>query len=150
MLCTWPFSLLLLGSVLGSPLFHNRTKNSTSDHVVPPHAINPQDNSSNSVVGCEGPSCGSSHNYTVLDTADGCEGPSCGSSHNYTVLETADMQSPTGRLSLLESHSRGQILPQPYGGCLLPTCALHHLSEKLQSGDEKAGDTSDPYGVGKR
>uniref|UniRef100_A0A3B4DJ83 Uncharacterized protein n=1 Tax=Pygocentrus nattereri TaxID=42514 RepID=A0A3B4DJ83_PYGNA len=35
-------------------------------------------------------------------------------------------------------------------GCILPTCAVHHLSEKLQAGDESAGDTHDPYGIGKR
>ncbi|XDV25119.1 hypothetical protein PO909_029091 [Leuciscus waleckii] len=35
--------------------------------------------------------------------------------------------------------------------CLLPTCNVHTLPHRLQTGDEKAGKiTQDPYGPGKK
>ncbi|XDV25120.1 hypothetical protein PO909_029092 [Leuciscus waleckii] len=37
------------------------------------------------------------------------------------------------------------------GSCLLPTCNLHTLPNKLQTGDEIAGKiTQDPFGPGKK
>ncbi|XP_036432673.1 uncharacterized protein zgc:193726 isoform X5 [Colossoma macropomum] len=109
MLLAWACSVLLLGCVVGSPLYHSDTKNSTSDNGAPPLPVNSEANSSNTTVDCEGPFCGSAQNYT-------------------------------------ESGMSGTRK----AGCILPTCAVHHLSEKLQAGDESAGDTHDPYGVGKR
>ncbi|XP_036432672.1 uncharacterized protein zgc:193726 isoform X4 [Colossoma macropomum] len=114
MLLAWACSVLLLGCVVGSPLYHSDTKNSTSDNGAPPLPVNSEANSSNTTV-------------------------------------NATLSSSGKRMFLL--------LPPPVifrmsgtrkAGCILPTCAVHHLSEKLQAGDESAGDTHDPYGVGKR
>ncbi|XP_036432670.1 uncharacterized protein zgc:193726 isoform X2 [Colossoma macropomum] len=121
MLLAWACSVLLLGCVVGSPLYHSDTKNSTSDNGAPPLPVNSEANSSNTTVDCEGPFCGSAQNYTE-----------------------------SGMFLLLPPPVIFRMSGTRKAGCILPTCAVHHLSEKLQAGDESAGDTHDPYGVGKR
>ncbi|KAL7857844.1 hypothetical protein AOLI_G00179460 [Acnodon oligacanthus] len=125
MLPAWACSVLLLGFVVGSPLYHSETKNSISDDVVPPHPVN----SSNTTVDCQGPFCGSAQNYTESENATL-------SSNGKRMFHPP----PPPMIIRLSGTSRK-------AGCILPTCAVHHLSEKLQAGDESAGDTHDPYGA---
>ncbi|XP_037398597.1 uncharacterized protein zgc:193726 isoform X2 [Pygocentrus nattereri] len=111
MLSAWACGVLLLGFIVGSPLHHSDTKNSTSDNAVPPHPVN----SSNATV-----------NATLISSG-----------------KRMFFQLPSHVIRRFSGTSRK-------AGCILPTCAVHHLSEKLQAGDESAGDTHDPYGIGKR